>query len=414
MERLESQIAAYATLIDAAAPPIEDLAPVGPLSSDVDPGSSVVPMRSKRRPPAWLAAGAAAAAVVVAVGSVAIITTLRSEDEVAVSTSTVPTTATGPTLTTVAALPPVRQTPVTLVSPDPVIGSETYDGSEPFTFFNVGDVALVDGTFHALLGGAGKTKALYHASSPDGSEWIVDTDPVVFSGLEDAIEVRTATLMRTEDGSWLAYVDVARDLGGFGNHIYKYWIYRATAPDITGPWTLSVEPVLTSGTDGSWDDNWVRNASVSRDGDQWTMFYLGDSVEGTKTGMNSNIQGLHQVGVATSEDGIVWEKREDPVFVGDPESAFEEGGISRIQVKVIGGEFLLSYAGRTGGNRGIATSVDGLAWVRDENNAVMTTIEVPRGSIFDTALVEDRGVIRWYAVAGGESGVAMYELVLEQ
>jgi hypothetical protein len=44
----------------------------------------------------------------------------------------------------------------------------------------------------------------------------------------------------------------------------------------------------------------------------------------------------------------------------------------------------------------------------------MTTIEVPRGSIFDSALVDDRGVLRWYAVAGGDPGVAMYELVVER
>jgi predicted GH43/DUF377 family glycosyl hydrolase len=123
--------------------------------------------------------------------------------------------------------------------------------------------------------------------------------------------------------------------------------------------------------------------------------------------------GYGNVGIATSDDGVVWSKVDEPVLVADPESRFEDGGFNRIQVKFIDDQYLLTFAGKTGGNRGLATSPDGVVWTRDERNPILTNLEVPRSSIYDTAMVDDEGTIRWYVGAGGFSSMAVYELVLD-
>jgi predicted GH43/DUF377 family glycosyl hydrolase len=139
------------------------------------------------------------------------------------------------------------------------------------------------------------------------------------------------------------------------------------------------------------------------------MFYLGSLEITTDETSAENRRG---VGLATSSDGLIWTKVPDPVFVAVDDD-FEEDNLSRIEVKLIDGTYLMTYAGRTGGNRGLAYSDDGRTWVRDDRNPVLTTFEVPRASIYDTALVDDAGSLRWYVVAGGFTGAAAYEARLD-
>jgi hypothetical protein len=397
---LKAQLEAYARQLDAATPNIDDLVPSG-LAPETSPGEPVVHLETRRKVPDWAFAGAAAAAVVLLIGSVAVFAALRSSPTDPVATAP-PTTTT--TSDANQELP--TESPAVLVSPDPVIGSETVDEGDVLQFFTLGDVVESDGAFHALLGVESEDPHLVHATSADGSTWDVDETSVEVSGLEAYKQVRATTLLQLEDGSWVGYFDAMRDLGGFGDHKYRYWVHRGTAPDIAGPWTVDPTAVLDAGSDGSWDGGWVRNASVFRTETGWMMFYLGGAVV-------TDGSGYGNIGVATSADGSFWTKVADPVFLADDESRFEDGGFNRIQVKYIDDRYVLTFAGKTGGNRGVATSPDGFVWERDPRNPVLTNLEVPRSTIYDTAMVDDDGTIRWYVGAGGFSSMAVYELRLD-
>lgn len=403
MKDLEGQIRAYAQQLDGAAPPATDLAPDE--SRGDERGAPIVDLRTRRATPAWVWAGVAAAAVAVVVGSTALVGSLRPDPEDPAASTT-----TSITDTTVAVEPGpgVRETPVTLVSPIPVIGKSTYDGDDEVRHFTMGEIVKDGDLFHTLLGAEGKNAGLHHASSSDGSVWTVADSPVDLGGIEDVMTLRTTTLIRLDDGTWRGYFDIGRDLGGVGDHRWKWWIHTGTAPSIDGPWTLDPTPVIDEGAEGSWDGGWLANASVSQVDGQWTMFYLG-SFGISKDDGEPNPKG---VGLATSSDGLTWTKAPAPVFVAN-DTQFEDGNLTRIQVKRIGDGFVMTYAGRTGGSRGLAYSSDGSSWQRDDRNPVLTTLEVPRASIYDTALVDDDGVFRWYAVAGGFSGAAVYELVVD-
>ncbi len=401
---LEAQLAAYARQLDEAAPGVEALAPT---HEDADPGSvpPVVPLEPKRRRvPDWAFAGAAAAVVVVLIGSVAVLAALRSNPDDPAATA--PPSSTTSTTTSQNTPGPRPESPAVLVSDAPVIGSETVEEGDPLRFFTLGDVVESDGQFHALLGVRGEASHFVHAWSQDGSIWTVDETSIAIDGSDGIHLIRATTLRELSDGTWVGYFDAWADLGQFGYHRYKYWIHRGTAPDIAGPWTVDPTPVLESGADGAWDAGWVRHASVLPSDSGWTMHYLGapDLSDDDDHG---------QIGMATSEDGIVWSKAAAPVLVADPESRFERGGFNHIQVKFIDDEYLMSFAGATGGNRGLATSPDGVAWTRDSRNPVLTNLQVPRASIHDTALVDDDGTIRWYVVAGGFESMAVYELRLD-
>ena len=97
--------------------------------------------------------------------------------------------------------------------------------------------------------------------------------------------------------------------------VYKMWvsaiagqglplkIYYAVSTDGIS-WTTPYL-VLDAGTSGSWDDYCVRAPSVISLGTEYRMWYLG-----------SRNDGIYEIGLATSPDGIVWTKNEsNPVMV---------------------------------------------------------------------------------------------------
>lgn len=385
--KLIEHIAEYARHLDDVAPPVESLAP----ATDEAPVARIDDARiERRRRTAWLTGLGAAALVAIVVGSIAVVDLNRTPTE--------PPATTPPASV-------VDPTRAVLVQPDPVLDPET-SAVEDLVFFTMGDVVEVDGVLHSLLGAETKPISLYHATSQDGTSWEIDPAPVDAGDPTGLMTLRATELIQVDDGSWVGYFDLGRDLGEIGNHIYRWWIHRGTAPSIDGPWTIDPDPVLDAGPPGSWDDAWVRNASVIRNDDGWRMFYLG-GVDRTDDSFGGS------VGVATSPDGITWAKSADPVFVGDPEIRFEGGLISKIEVKPYGEGLLLTYGGATGGTRGIAQSLDGVVWVRDLSNPVLTPLDVGRGSIYDTAMWIDGSELQWFVVGGGYESQAVYEMYVD-
>ncbi len=74
-------------------------------------------------------------------------------------------------------------------------------------------------------------------------------------------------------------------------------ILRATAPDPTGPWTVTPEPVLTAGSVLEWDSGGLFMHSFLPTDDGYALYY-----HPFRSG----------IGMATSPDGIAWTKYDDP------------------------------------------------------------------------------------------------------
>lgn len=116
-------------------------------------------------------------------------------------------------------------------------------------------------------------------------------------------------------GPW-AWAQLSRPIVVFDGTRYHMWfvgrggeqmegthhIGHATSSDGVD-WTMDpLNPVLTEGTDGDWDDGGLSPGAVIHDGTQFHMWYSGRSAAGYR-----------QTGYATSPDGSVWTK-----FSGNP------------------------------------------------------------------------------------------------
>lgn len=112
----------------------------------------------------------------------------------------------------------------------------------------------------------------------------------------------------------------------------------ATSPDgVT--WTRYAEdqPVLTTGLDGAWDDFAVARASVLYDGEQFRMWYEGHDGR------------TWRIGMATSENGIEWDKSPDnPIVDLGPEGAWDSQVVSEPHVLFDGHTYRLWHSGYDG------------------------------------------------------------------
>lgn len=119
----------------------------------------------------------------------------------------------------------------------------------------------------------------------------------------------------------------------------------------------SVNPVLTQGDPGEWDDEWVDSPEVLLIDGIYHMWYSG--YDGTNV----------QIGHATSTDRINWEKDTlNPVLtVGDP-GKWDDHWCYQPSVFIDGdGTYHIWYSGGHGGflwNIGYATSPDGRNWTK--------------------------------------------------
>jgi hypothetical protein len=124
-------------------------------------------------------------------------------------------------------------------------------------------------------------------------------------------------------------------------------------------------PVLTPGPIGSWDSYIVAPGPVIKENGIYKMYYAG----------YSNQDESRYIGLATSSDGICWEKHPTPVIVG---SALWERQISPQSLIKKDGVYYLFYSGREKvyeGKIGLATSTDGIIWLKYSGNPVLTATE---------------------------------------
>jgi len=236
---------------------------------------------------------------------------------------------------------------------------------EPGTWNDVSEypfcVLFNDGTYHMWIGGYdGITVSFGYFSSPDGLSW---------TPYESNPILRTGT-----GGSW----DDNRLLNPyviFNNNAYQMWYsasdgnnYRigyATSPDgVT--WTkYEGNPVIDLGAEGSWDDGVVADPCVYFDGATYHMWYSGGNGSASR------------IGYASSADGISWTKYEgNPVLDKGPVPDWDYRQVMAPDVLFDGMTYHMWYTGTVESSgwhyrTGYATSGDGLTWTKYGDNPVL-------------------------------------------
>jgi predicted GH43/DUF377 family glycosyl hydrolase len=179
-------------------------------------------------------------------------------------------------------------------------------------------------------------------------------------------------------------------------------------PFLPGAWIkLAGNPVLNTGTSGTWNDKHALSPSVLLDGTAYKMWY----------GASSTASTSGKIGYATSSNGLDWNKYgSSPVLSPGAAGSWDAAGVSYPVVIKEGTTYKMWYTGRdaTGKGRvGYATSPDGIVWTKYANNPVMN---VGTAGSWDSTYVGMTSVIKvgaiyklWYrggSLTGGAIGFA--------
>ena len=226
-----------------------------------------------------------------------------------------------------------------------------------------------------------------------------ETDVAVLANYTNQVYL---TLKRTGDGVGAIYIYVTWDnssswIDYFNNPIFipsgTYWDYkRVQQPKILYDgniyrmyytaqgasysgyvglavsndginWTNYSENPVLSPSDSSWDAYAVSGATVIKDESGYKMYYSGWSDHYSEEAWN--------IGLATSEDGIHWEKYPNPVLTGSEDWEYQLAATCVIKIDEV---YYMYYMGRNLPNLkiGLATSVDGVNWTKHLQNPILS------------------------------------------
>ena len=261
--------------------------------------------------------------------------------------------------------------------------------NEGFKYTDPGAMIYHDDVFHMLRNSFPDWPQASDAdywTSADGIEWEMASEDTVFH-TEDVtyagIAALASSLIMEDDGTWVLYFYAWNGRPGTTN---AGTIGRATATNIDGPWAIEEEPILAPSNRDEWDGSQMTAPHVIRTDEGYRMYYSG-----------TDDRGRVSIGLATSEDGIAWEKYDDPSTTeapyaeSDPILLYEEDweGTRVHQARVLpmdeGWVMVYRAQVRNGnGDLGMAFSEDGITWEK-----------YPDNPIFEPEVVEG-GVSLWF------------------
>jgi len=237
-----------------------------------------------------------------------------------------------------------------------------------------------------------------HATSFDGIEWQKDVaNPVFLTEPKNSWESHTVTQTSVlyNDLDSLFYMWYA----GYGPGDDDTGIGLAISPDGTN-WTRDTlhNPVLSRGSSGSWDDILLLAPCVIRIDGIYHMWY-----DGWQDGSS-----VHQIGHATSADGITWQKDPtNPVFTRGNSTNWDFPEVRGAKVIYDGSRFHMFYTGGRWATYdiGYAYSQDGINWTKYSGNPIL--IKGPTNSWDDYGLIfasvmfnqTDDSLKMWYSGA---------------
>lgn len=180
----------------------------------------------------------------------------------------------------------------------------------------------------------------------------------------------------------------------YENGVYRMWFRLRTSGGGVGyatstdgiQWAHSgPRSVLGAGSPGAWDGGAVGAGPVVKVGNQYFMYYTGES--------GSTVQ----IGLATSPDGIVWMKSPNPVL--SPSASWETNNVGAGSVLKVGEVFHLYYHGvdiQGATSICLATSTDGITWTKYDGNPILRSSEPweSNGGIYFPNVLYDNGVYK--------------------
>ncbi len=248
----------------------------------------------------------------------------------------------------------------------------------------------------------------YYYTSPDGLSWQSHPiNPVFREGTAedwDSGHIETPCVIVGPDGFRLYYAatpDSAANEGGllkFGLATSVDGVIWERCPD---------NPILERGEPESWEGRWIESPCVMRTDSLYFIWYSGVSNEWQI-----------QVGLATSTDGIRWQKYTDnPVFSPSRGSDWDSVGVYAPQVRLLRSRFVMLYTGLvfspTGydfskSQTGLAVSDDGIHWVRASDRPVLsgTLDDWDAAGPFTLDWVETNNQLHLIYVSSGKVGAA--------
>lgn len=259
-------------------------------------------------------------------------------------------------------------------------------------FINPGAVIESSGVLHMFANAFSTWPGevhVAHLTSTDGIIWNLDKqmkplDTNDFELADPGADVSTGYV--AADGTWvLLYESVS------SAHPWK--VARITAPGPGGPWTVDDSPVLEGGAAGSFDAGGIAWPSVVKVGDRWAMYYAGfDQLSDSGKG---------SIAVAFSDDGRTWTKQPAPILSATEH--WELGSLDRPRVVATPSGLVMVYAGRDLGKRAIATSTDGLTWIKVPGpNAEIADFPISK-TAWDCALLYRNGELEYFLEIGYET-----------
>lgn len=215
--------------------------------------------------------------------------------------------------------------------------------------------------------------AIGAATSADGATWTPDAgNPVLEAVAASQLDDHVKDPYLVWDGSqFVVYFS--------GNDGSTYRIFRATASDIAGPWTVDTTPVIDLGSSGAFDDAHVSYPSVLYEpadtGREWKLWY--SAVKAS--------DGAVRVGYAYSSDGETFTKHGMVVDLGAG-GTWNEDTVGPATVRNIDGTYYLFLHGWSPAAKtvGLATFTDPEGtYTPDAGNPIIENTAVSRTLMAD-------------------------------
>jgi len=236
-------------------------------------------------------------------------------------------------------------------------------------------------TYHLWLTGGGFIPndtipgvRIYYFTSPDARVWsYAETNPVFYesaAGHWDSGHIETPSVIKVGEEYWMYFVATPDSLREEGSQLQ---VGLAQSPDGIHWIRHPANPLLQRGETGAWDERWIESPCVVKTDSLFYLWFNGFSLDWK----------IH-VGLATSRDGITWEKyKNNPVFSPATDRVWDSAGVYAPQVRQVGEIFVMFYTGiqfnTTGYDyantcTGIAISPDGMNWTRATEEPVLSGV----------------------------------------
>lgn len=196
-----------------------------------------------------------------------------------------------------------------------------------------------------------------YATSLDGINWTRYSKQIVFSkggtGQYDGKSISNPRVIKDGNIYRLYY----SGLDNWGN---PRRIFMATSSDGI-VWNRFFDFILESSPSISWENRGVYPGDIVKTDSGYYMYYCG-----------INFNGITEIGLATSSNGINWNKYVNNPVLSNTNYWEGQGGVSHPSVIFDEGLFKLVYMGRSTFQDqkgfGIASSIDGKLWTKDKDN----------------------------------------------